>query len=401
MHVEIAKNQAVPLFWSNKTAPSKDSINIGLMVPFTSERLKAMELVAAAEFAASEINQAGGINGRPLAIVVADDDFILENQQQKLNELINDYEIIALVGPLASWSVIDLAKSIAVKKLLPLFPPAANANAISSLEDNDLVFRLAATNEQISSKIIKFIEENHIVKVASFYQQNIFGIEIHDALKRRLPEINAQITRSYAIKLPVNYKTYSLKDEIRSIQESGSQAVFLSLPNEQLKHIIEQFSQFWEGELPVFILPEHADWTKDKIGIDKSLCLTAVIPQIQTNTNNLLQGIKELLSISHSTYTSLFIYDSVYLIAATHKHQKKYSTTFSQAVRAITQISKPIVTNDFNLIKKSIEQHSLLSFHGQSGKVFFDKFGNNEKVSLTVREFSHLFDKDCKKPLLY
>ena len=61
-------------------------------------------------------------------------------------QLVQDPEIVALVGPTCTASAVAIGKDVAVPAGLALVSDAATGHALSELDDNDLVFRTAVSD---------------------------------------------------------------------------------------------------------------------------------------------------------------------------------------------------------------------------------------------------------------
>lgn len=88
--------------------------------------------------AADEINQAGGINGRKLDIVVQDDKGSPEIAAQSTSKLIQQYKVIAIIGAGASGNSLAAAPN-AQSARIPLIAPSSTHPAVT--QAGDYIFR--------------------------------------------------------------------------------------------------------------------------------------------------------------------------------------------------------------------------------------------------------------------
>jgi branched-chain amino acid transport system substrate-binding protein len=88
--------------------------------------------------AADEINQAGGINGRQIDIVIEDDKGSPEEAAQLTGKLINRYKVIAIIGAGASGNSMASAP-IAQSARVPLIAPSSTNPAVTQM--GDYIFR--------------------------------------------------------------------------------------------------------------------------------------------------------------------------------------------------------------------------------------------------------------------
>lgn len=82
-----------------------EPIRLGLMSPLTGlVGLYGQEIVNAARIASEEINQRGGLLGRPLELVVEDDGSVPATAVPAAERLLDQHGCVALIGNLLSNS---------------------------------------------------------------------------------------------------------------------------------------------------------------------------------------------------------------------------------------------------------------------------------------------------------
>ncbi len=86
---------------------SDDPILIGLAGPFSQQRGQSMQL--GAELAVAEINEQGGVRGRPLELVILDDSASSEAAVRAARELYETSGLVAVIGHLNSGATIAAA----------------------------------------------------------------------------------------------------------------------------------------------------------------------------------------------------------------------------------------------------------------------------------------------------
>jgi branched-chain amino acid transport system substrate-binding protein len=86
-----------------------------------------------AQLAIDDLNAAGGLAGRPLELVIRDDEQSADLARQRLNELC-DLGVAFIIGPITSTSAVELLPSINQRRV-PVISPLAGANALSSQDD--------------------------------------------------------------------------------------------------------------------------------------------------------------------------------------------------------------------------------------------------------------------------
>ena len=100
--------------------PGNVPIRLGLMAPFTGlVELYGPEISWAGQIAADEINEQGGLLGRPLDLVVVDDGSLPDTAVPAANRLIDEEGCVAIIGNLLSNSRISVANMVADPKKVP------------------------------------------------------------------------------------------------------------------------------------------------------------------------------------------------------------------------------------------------------------------------------------------
>jgi len=383
----------------------ENTIPIAVMQPYSIRKKGSVELYTAAEIAASEINSSGGINGKKLVIIKIDSEEGSLKSENILREAISRYGIRALIGPLSSQHAEHLANTVTIPQQLPMLLPAANADSLSHLKDNDLLFRLTATNSQIVEKAAMFIKEQEYKKVAVLYQSDIFGTELAKGLETKLQTSNAKIVYSLGLDFDIDYRKRSFAEEVKTMEKLGVDIVFLPVSPEQSEALFSYWPKISAQndsnkakKLPTFLYAEHAQRNVESKLFTKGqeICVYSVVPDLGFMDLSLINGIEKTLETTNTSYTALFVYDFVYFSAAAIEMAESNNLSFSQALRAITNENGQTVDayswpNLSFLIKNKVP----LKFSGSTGEALFDSNGDNLKVKLMIKEFHKQYGEGC------
>ena len=116
---------AIPASASDVETASGSPMRIGLLVssegPFANNSETAQR---GAEYAVDKLNEAGGVNGHPLELVVADSRGQPDQLATIIPRLVTEDNVIAIVGPVESSSC-DVACPLALQYELPMVSPGA------------------------------------------------------------------------------------------------------------------------------------------------------------------------------------------------------------------------------------------------------------------------------------
>lgn len=111
---------------------------------------------AAAEYAAKEINAAGGVNGHQIVVVVEDDTSNPTTFLNGLNRLIDNHKVMALVGPIVSGFFQAGAPIVKEKSVLMISPTATAPNLTTG---NPMAFRNNPSEDVNIPRLLKHMKE--------------------------------------------------------------------------------------------------------------------------------------------------------------------------------------------------------------------------------------------------
>lgn len=96
-------------------------IRLGLMPPLTGiVEIYGADILHAAQIACDEINERGGVLGRPLELIIEDDGSLPDTAVPAARRLIEQHHCVAIIGNLLSNSRIAVANQVAEPKRIPL-----------------------------------------------------------------------------------------------------------------------------------------------------------------------------------------------------------------------------------------------------------------------------------------
>jgi len=163
---------------SSKTTP----IAIGLAGPFSTERGQSMR--DAAELAVAEINQAGGIHGRTLKLVVRDDSADAERAMAVARAFYADPTVVAVVGHLTSGTTLAAAPVYnGGDTPLVEISPSASSPELSSA--GPYTFRICPTDLLHGSRLAAWaFDQLHAKRAAVLYINDAYGRGVRRVFER-------------------------------------------------------------------------------------------------------------------------------------------------------------------------------------------------------------------------
>ncbi len=135
-----------------------DTVRLGLMPPLTGVvSMYGAEIVRAARIACEEVNEQGGVGGRPLEIVVEDDGSLPESAVDAAEKLLKQHKCMAIVGNLLSNSRIAVAYRVAEPRKTPYLNFSFYEGSILSR----YFFHFAALPNQQIDRMIPYMLKTH------------------------------------------------------------------------------------------------------------------------------------------------------------------------------------------------------------------------------------------------
>src|SRR5215475_14242413 len=142
-----------------------------------------------------EINEAGGVNGRKIKVIVEDQAYQVPKAVQACNKLINRDTVFAFVGPLGTPMNNACFKDQFAAGVPNLFPLTAARSMYEPFEK--LKFYGAASYvDQIRAGINYFVKNKGVKNVCVMYQDTDFGKEILEGAKEQAEKLNIKIAET-------------------------------------------------------------------------------------------------------------------------------------------------------------------------------------------------------------
>jgi branched-chain amino acid transport system substrate-binding protein len=168
------------------SASAAAEVKIGFLGGFTGPIESLVPpIFEASRLAAQHINDQGGLlDGEQLVIVQGDttcaDATAAANAADRM---VNAENVVALVGPLCSGATIAAANSAAIPGGVVLISPASTSPALTTLDDNDLVFRTTPSDAYQGEILAKILRREGHDNIAITYVNNDYGKGFADALE--------------------------------------------------------------------------------------------------------------------------------------------------------------------------------------------------------------------------
>lgn len=155
--------------------PSGDPIVIGAVVSTTGPNAPLGEPERMAlELFEKQINAAGGVLGRPLSVVILDDQSNAKEAVTATQRLLQQEKAVAVIGGSGSASTLAM-KAITAQAGIPQIAMAAS-NSITAEPPSDWIWRVAPKDDLAVERAVSYVAKDlQLAKVAVLYDENAFG----------------------------------------------------------------------------------------------------------------------------------------------------------------------------------------------------------------------------------
>jgi len=157
-----------------KPAAGGEEIRIGFTVPLTgASAAEGAYFIKAINLALKQINQAGGVNGKKINLIMEDTQSSNPGALAALQKSVEKDKVLALVGPVKSTQI--MAMSDAIKNYaIPTMIGGTNANLTK--KGNPWLFRVRPDDSIAATAMVKFIKEDlKLTKVGILHDTDAFG----------------------------------------------------------------------------------------------------------------------------------------------------------------------------------------------------------------------------------
>ena len=172
-------------------SPSDEPILIGLAGPFSQPRAQSMQF--AAQLAVSEINQQGGVRGRPLQLVVQDDSGMADIAVRVARILYDDPNVVAVVGHMNSGATLAAARvyNSGDNPLVEISPSASSPDLSGA---GPYTFRICPSDSIHGTQLAEWARDRlGANRVAILYENDAYGRGLRTTFRNSFIERGGQI----------------------------------------------------------------------------------------------------------------------------------------------------------------------------------------------------------------
>ncbi|WP_435332885.1 ABC transporter substrate-binding protein [Haloarchaeobius sp. TZWWS8] len=163
---------------------SSEPITVGVTIPFSGDLSDFGEpMLNAMKMAQKDINDAGGPLGRKIELVDGDTGTDSTQGVNAANKAVNTDGAKCIIGAVSSGVTISIANSVTIPNEILHITSASSSPTISTLDDDDYVFRTRTNDRFVAKVMARIIEEQGASSAAVIYVNNDFGKALSDTFE--------------------------------------------------------------------------------------------------------------------------------------------------------------------------------------------------------------------------
>lgn len=354
-----------------------EDVKIGFLGGFTGPiESMAPPIFEGANLAVTHVNAQGGIIGGKLEIASGDSACDATAASNAADKLINTDQVTAVVGALCTGATIAGANSAAVPGNVVMISPASTAPALTTLDDNDLVFRTAPSDAYQGEVLARLILSKDINEIAITYVNNDYGKGLADTLSAAFEAAGGTIAANDAHEdSKADYRA-----ELGSLAASGSQnIVIIAYANSSGQTILRQAVE--SGDFTTFIGADGMVSDEALTGTDASAVEGMIATKPGTPEIPGASIYVDLATEAGLDATAIFApqsYDAAFILAlAIEKNGSASREGLSAMIRDVANApGEVILPGEWEKAKALIAEGKDVNYEGASGQHEFDAAGD-------------------------
>jgi branched-chain amino acid transport system substrate-binding protein len=206
-----------------------------------------VNIKAGMEAVFNRVNEAGGIHGRKLKLIAYDHVYQPPKAVANAKRLVERDQVFVMMGHLGTPTTKAIKEYLEEKRVPNIFP--ATLASLWATSGKWHVGDLATFADQTWLIVDYLVKERQLTKIASFYQDDEYGLDGHLAGKARLKQYGLDY------RAEVDYKRADIdfSSQAAKLKESGAEAVILQAVYREPPRLAEQCHAI--GYEPLFIGP--------------------------------------------------------------------------------------------------------------------------------------------------
>ncbi|MGD1897050.1 MAG: ABC transporter substrate-binding protein [Phormidesmis sp.] len=233
------------IYLNNAEIGNSEAYTIAVIVPVGAAVNPAQELMRGVAQAQADVNEAGGVGGRPLRVLLIDDNDDVDTASAIATELVSNEDVLGVVGHFSSGTTLAVAE-IYEAGGLPMVSPTSTAVKVS--EAGDFIFRTVPSDRLAAATLSRYVlNELNENQAAVFYtSESAYSQSVKSEFTTELLSNGGEVVADYDVSEP----GFSAGRAVQEAKESGATVLMLAL-NTATIDTANQIISVNQGDLPM------------------------------------------------------------------------------------------------------------------------------------------------------
>lgn len=337
-------------------------------------------IFASTELVIQQINEQGGILGGTLSLVSADGACDATAAAGAADKLINTDQVTAIVGALCTGETIGAFNGSGKAGNVVFVSPASSAPALTTLDDNDLVFRTTPSDAFQGVKMAELLISKDVKEVAVTYVNNDYGKGLADAFTTAFTANGGTVSANVAHEDgKADYRA-----ELGQLAGGGSQnLVILAYANASGQTILRQAVE--SGDFTTYIGGDGMVGDDLLKGVDAAAVEGLIATRAGAPAGEATATYEKLANDAGIQATATYApqaYDAAFLLAlAIEKNGSASRDGLSKALRDVASApGEKVLPGEWKKAVDLIKAGTDIDYDGAGGALDFDAAGDVDGI---------------------
>ncbi len=271
--LQVQRNDPEALIYLNNAKIGNGSAyTIAVPVPASKLVNPALEILRGVAQAQADINQAGGINGTPLKVILANDSGQPDTAAAVADQLVKNKDVLGVIGHYSSDTTLAAAKVYESGQLAMISP---TSTAVKIADAGDYIFRTVPSDRLAAATLARYVLNTLNKKQAAvFYtSDSTYSQSIKSEFTTELLSNGGEVVANFDI----SEAGFSAGKAVQMAKEAGADVIMLALTADAAATSI-QIMSVNQRELPVVGSDDLYDPKVLDVGREDALGLTIAVP---------------------------------------------------------------------------------------------------------------------------
>ncbi len=225
------------IYLNNAKIGNGKAYSIAVSVPAGSKINPALEMLRGVAQAQSDINEAGGISGQPLRVLIMDDNGNKDTAAAVADELVKNKDVLGVIGHYSSDASLAAAEVYESGKLAMISP---TSTAVKIADAGDYIFRTVPSDRLAASVTARYVLStlNRKQAVVFYTSESAYSNSVKSEFTTELLSNGGQVVADF----DVSASGFSVSQAIKTAQENGADVIMLDLNADTLDTALQVIS---------------------------------------------------------------------------------------------------------------------------------------------------------------